>query len=255
MNDLKKKSAVEKEICYLANYEDGAYYIRNYQDYKMPMLLNMAALIMDRDFWRRTNFGVFDGIDYVYAEHALKNILSEVLQERRRRLNADFQWTEENRSRFLSVSRQLYEAYEKGWQEAAETAATLEKRIKQKDSFLKDYEIEVSIVAYPQISGERDAAQAIAAYLGEETLLCAKSDISYYRKKSCLDEVEKPIALDKSHNWNIEYFDGVFDNDYICYIIHVMLDTGIWSFADIISIKNICIDVNAEHQHCCAIMD
>ena len=62
-------------------------------------------------------------------------------------------------------------------------------------------------------------------------------------------DFEKPITIDKSMNWNSEYFNGEFDNDYICYAIHYMLDTHAWSFADVLSIGDIWVNVEVTHQY------
>ena len=60
---------------------------------------------------------------------------------------------------------------------------------------------------------------------------------------------KKPIFLDTSQNWNIEYFGEIFEHNYIGYAIHVLLETHEWSFKDIINIIKIWADVKIKHQY------
>ena len=147
----KKKLAVEKEIHLLMANRDKFEKIEEIlAGNKLPMLVKIAAALYNQD----NIFGK-------YRECDLSDMISYVLGERRRRLNADFKWTDENKARFLLINDQLYDACVKGWNEAVNTATVLEKRIKQKDSFLKDYEIEITLNAYPKISGERKSAEIV----------------------------------------------------------------------------------------------
>ena len=242
----KKRLPVEKEIHLLMAYKDRDEAISEIiAGYRTPKLVKIAAALADM----KSHSGKYSK----YTEHDLADMLDDVLEERRRRLDADFEWTDENRARFLLISDRLYDASVKAWQEAEETAASLEKRIKKKDSFLKDYEIEIAVTPYPKIRGEREAAVTVALYLAEETLVCMKTDISHIHYHRHIggdgDGYEENLLTDKSMNWNIEYFNGVFDNDYICYAIHVILDTGVWSFADVLAIERIWADVEVTHQY------
>ena len=180
-------------------------------EYKLPMLVKIAAELYDMKFHGKH-----------YPKYDFDNMLKDILFERTKRLNADFEWTEENKARLLLVSDQLLEVCEKGWKEAKATAADLEKRIKRRDSFLKDYEIEVIIRAYPKIGGERIATDTIECYLGDETLRYMEHGISHchYDKYINDEDCKTPFSLNKNINWNGEYFNGKFDNDYICYPIH-----------------------------------
>jgi len=240
MDINKKITPVEKEVYLLMAYKDNYDIICEIlAGYKLPMLVKIAAKLDDMG-WKHNK---------KYLEDDLKDMLKSVLIERKRRLNADFTWTDENKARFLFINEQLYEACVKGWQEATETAAALEKRIKQQDSFLVDYEIEIIINAYPKI-GNGEAAETVMCHLGEETLKYMEHGISHCHYNSFIkNKFDKPITIDKSTNWNIEYFNGVFDNDYICYAIHYMLDTHAWSYPDILSIEGIWVNVEATHQN------
>ena len=237
--DKIKNYKIEKEVHLLMAYRDKCYtFEKILAGYKMPMLVKIAAKLHDMNFKSNT-----------YPENDLEDMLTDVLSERKRRLNADFKWTEENKAQFLLINDKLFESCEKGWKEAFEIAEGLKKRIKRRDSFLKDYQIEIRINIYPKISGDVD--ETVTAYLGEETLRYMEHGIghSYYNKHFNDKDLKKSITIDKSINWNLEYFNGEFDNDYICYAIHYMLDALVWSFPDILSIEGIWVDVEVTHQY------
>ena len=207
--------------------------------YELPVLVKIAA-VFDIMIFRSDK----------YPKTDLEFMLKVVLRERKRRINAKFQWKDETRKRFLLVNDQLYEACVKGWQEALETAAALEVRIKREDSFLKDYEITVNINAYPKINGDRD--DVVTDYFAVKGLnnIASISHCHYETIVLSADNESFPkLCIDKTTNWNGEYFNGEFDNDYICYAIHRLLDSHMWSFQDILSIRRIWIDVEATHQH------
>ena len=139
--DLSKELSLEKEIHFLMAIGNSKLHSTTRRKaldeildgYKVPMLTEIAGkLICERRYY--PSF-------YNYTEHDLNEMIGRVLFERKHRLNEGFKWTEENKARFLFINDQIYDACVKGWEEAKETAATLEKRIRQRDSFLKDYEI------------------------------------------------------------------------------------------------------------------
>jgi len=232
---------VEKEIHLLMAHRDKRDTIKKIlAEYNLPMLVKIAAKLYDVIFNR-----------YHYPKYDMEKMLTYVLWERRKRLDTDFKWTDENKARLLFISDRLYEACVKGWQEATETAAALEERIKRKDSFLNDYEIKITLNVYPKIGGEREAAEAVAEHLGEETLRSLKLCISHCHYDNFIknEDYKTDITINKSINWNSEYFNGEFDNDYISYAIHDMLDTHVWSFADILSIRDIWVNVEVTHQY------
>jgi hypothetical protein len=172
---------------------------------------------------------------------AVKNLL----RDRCWFLNRRFTWTDENRKRFLSINDALMNSCDKAWDEALAAAAALEERIRQNDPFLKDYEIDVSLDAYPSLGCE-DEFDDVLAYFGESQPSIMSISHSHYE----IDKnVDSQLAVDKIKNWNSEYFGDAFRNDYICYATHRLLDTQIWSFDDIISVSSIWADVVVSHQN------
>ena len=242
MYKQNEKSEIEKEahllIAYKNRYDDQKNLIA---EYKLQKLVKIVAMLIDHGDLFSDRFG--------YTKNEIDWIIEQLLSERRRRLNAEFQWTEENRARFKAVNDELFDACNKGWEEALDTAKALEARIKSRDAFLKDYEIDVTITAYPNIGGNREAAEILGYHLGEDYHCSRVGEISHSRYKHDTDIDSLPMTVDKNVNSNIEYFDGEFWDDYICYTIHRMLDSHIWSFPDILSICSIWVDVKVEHQY------
>jgi hypothetical protein len=139
------------------------------------------------------------------------------------------------------------EVCEKTHTEAKLVVGGLEKRIQDNDPFLKDYEVEIELTPYMHERNE-ETDDDFALVLSEPIGLTA---ISYHFSHCnfCNHDNEIPLYIDKSLNWNFEYFDETFASYYIGYAIHALLDCH-WSFSDILKIKTIWGDVEIEHQHC-----
>jgi len=130
------------------------------------------------------------------AEMAIR----ELLWGRQRSLNADFQWTEKNIDRFKIINDRLLDACERGWEEAKSVAYDLERRIEANDSFIKDFEIDIRISAYPDFSGGSDLDEEMESYFGEEATTLISFNISHIHFENSLDEDNLPIHIDKEIN-------------------------------------------------------
>jgi hypothetical protein len=198
---------------------------------------------------------VMDNLEYA-VEQSRKNkdnrYTDKLLLARKRRLCSAFRWTEENKARFLEINNLLLEACEKVWAEGVRLSEEIETRIAKGDEYLSDYEIEIRIDPFPVIEEIQgmpyDCIPDILAeyFTDERTVPRLTQPISHCRHESSLRE--KPLLIDRSINWNDEYFDGEFDEEYICYAIHVLRDTDCWTFQDILSINVICTEVKVEYQ-------
>ena len=228
---------VEKEVHLLMAHRNDYGLIKGIiSGYKTHTLVDIAAELCD-----------LSSLSHKYPEKVLREVLDCVLLERKNRLNKDFEWTEENKARFLVINNQLLENGERGWLKALEAAAELEKLIERKEPFLNDYEIEVVMSAHPRIKGDTD--EAVTAYLAEEKMRYMGARIGHSNYKHAISDGPENVPLvDRSMNWNGEHLRGGFDNDYICYLMHCLLDTHVWSFPDILSINIIWVDVVVTHQ-------
>ena len=206
-------------------------------EYKLPTLSKIAAMLIEKG----SRFNSF-------TDKAINSIIEALLIERRVRLNSDFRWTEEKRLRFKEVNEKLFDSCVKGWEEALNVAKPLHKRQKKKDPFVECYDITVKINIYTIINGNRDVAETLETHLGENYMTSEIGEI-FPDLDISTDTDYLPLAVDKSQNWNIEYFGDEFQDYYICYKIHELLDSGIWSFPDILSIHSTWVDVKVSHQH------
>jgi hypothetical protein len=179
-----------------------------------------------------------------------RKMLDEILMLRARKLNTNFTWTPENIDRLLTINDKLMEVCEKTYEEAKSVVSGLEKRIQNNDPFLKDYEVELEVSPYiysPVDEPVEGMDSRFFLVLSEPLGLTAINDhISHFTP--CNHNNPIPLYIDKTKNWNIEYFDEAFSNYYIGYAIHALLDHH-WSFSDILGIKYIWGNVKIEHQH------
>ena len=177
------------------------------------------------------------------------DLLDIILSERVTKIHRHFVWTNENKEKLLKINDKIMQTFEKAYNEAVSLYNDLENRIKNNDDFIKDYDITVKLNFFMGDEYYKDNAGSIGFVLSEP--LSGISPIEYFfgRFNSQINLQKLPVYLNKETNWNIEYFNNEFDDTYICYIIHELLDADRWSFADIINIKKICADVEVKYQY------
>ena len=171
--------------------------------------------------------------------------VGNLLRHRCRFINSCFSWTGEKRKRFLLVNDSLINSCGIAWDEALSTAAVLEERIKQNDTFMKDFEIDVRINAYPSF-GNDDDFDEVQALFGDELPSTASISHSNYEMSIKLD---RPLDVDRRLECSICNISEEFENVYISSSVNRMLYTKIWSYEDIISISSIWADVKVTHQN------
>jgi hypothetical protein len=215
------------------SYEDQFNEIENYPVQILELLASRVYKTSQRHFRHFRRIGRFGILDNILFKRVIK-------------LNNNFEWTNENKQKFLNINDKFMQVFEASYNEALSIADVLENRIKNNDKFIKDYEIEIKIAPYMGDEFYNDDLTGIGDILSEPEPHFSPINFSFGH--SCFDH-ETPIYLDKSFNWNIEYFGDTFKDNYICYEIHELLDTHRWSFCDIIKINEICADVEVTHQH------
>ena len=168
-----------------------------------------------------------------------------VLLKRYSKLNHNFSWTAECKAKFLEKNERLMTIFTNSYNEAIATAKKLEQRIQRGDPFLSDYEIEIEL--QPYIFDKNDYEDdCIALVLSEPDHYPINYCISHSSFKDDIKNV--PIYLDNTFNWNNQYLTGIFDDHYICYQIHLLLENH-WAFQDILNINQIWSDVKVKYQH------
>jgi len=180
-----------------------------------------------------------------------KDLLGVILSERFIKLNRNFEWTKENKERFIKVNDKITQAFEKAYNEAVSIAKELENRLNNNDDFVDDYEIIIKISPYmgEEFYDDDGDVGGIGFVLSEPISGCHPIRHWFGHSNLEISLSETPVYLDRTLNWNIEYFGNTFDNDYIGYGIHALLDTHQWSFKDIMNINTIWTDVEVRHQN------
>ena len=239
--DNKKQLELEKEVLLLMSLRNKYEKLGNIiKKYSLKQLLEIAAHLIGK----RVGFSN-------YSQYDLDYIIEQLLAERTHILHNDYNWfwTDEDKQRLSNVNNEILTACEKGFKEAFETATFLEKRIKKRDSFLKDYEIEIKIAPYPSIHGaNRDVTDTISDYLAHDAIPMAVEHLSHCHFNHFGKE-DYSILVDKTTNWNTEHYNREFPKINICYLVHSMMESHVWSYPDIISIRRIWVDVNVTYQY------
>ena len=161
----------------------------------------------------------------------------------------DYIWTEEMKARFLLVNNKFMEACEKARAEARARHNELVARMEAGDPFISDFEINIDIQPYMDTSEMTEEAETENIDFAEE-----KGAINFHFSSGSHsgythdDPEYLDIHFDKSFNWNDEYLTGNFDDEYICYAIHELLDSG-WNFDNIMNINQIWVDVQVWLQN------
>lgn len=198
-----------------------------------------------------------------YTKEDLKYVLNIALEERRKRLNENFQWTDEKRERLIFLNNRIMDATIKCLKKIEEIDAALESQTRAKDSFFMDYEICAEIYVYPEISGNRRSAGRIEKYLAEDVLLRTIYHEWYEDTDNAWTMYKKALSFEerngKVFNWNDgklkesertskEMCEQFKDVD-ICFALHRMLEYHDWSYSDILSAERIYIDVKINQQY------
>jgi hypothetical protein len=219
----------------------------------IPMLVKIAAeLIEAQRNW--AHLGVRQK-RYDYPKHKLKGMLHAVLNERRKRMNAGFRWTDEARARLFGVSEKLLKVCIAGQKEALEAAENLHKRMTNNDSFAKDFCVEAVLNACPLIEGERKHAASVESFLAENTMPVERV-FRYTAAHSSNGATPADVMPDyaefvnREYNFNsIECLNGEAKNGCVHKAVESMINDFAWSIQDVLSIERVYIDVKTECQY------
>lgn len=179
-----------------------------------------------------------------------KDKLKIALAVREYKLNQSFEWTSENKERFLCLNQKLIECFEKLKAEATVTLALLQQRIDNNDAFLHDFEIEMKVTPYFFETWEDGEFYEKDDGI-ERVLMDNWEEWNMHVYVSNTDDLNDILELNREQNWNTDHrFKGMFDNHYISQAIHNIYDhaTG-WSFPDILRINYLWSEVYVRYQH------
>ncbi|MDR0927151.1 MAG: hypothetical protein LBO69_05230 [Ignavibacteria bacterium] len=190
-------------------------------------------------------------------------LVQQILCERAVKLNKNFEWNQENKTRFLLINDKLTSVFKSAYEEGLSVANELEKRMQNNDIFIKDYEIEIIVMPYFKCMYKDDLGgisceELEIAFNCDNRFAFLLCEPDYYPINDVINHSSinpssignecVSIFLDTSLNWNIQRLADVFPNNYIGYAIYSLLNHN-WSFKDIINIGKIWADVKVTHQH------
>lgn len=181
--------------------------------------------------------------------------LNAVLRERQWRLNDAFAFTPESAARFAHISDRLSACLAKAWAEARPIREALEKRIRDGDPFLTDYEIELKIAPFlkrqkpPAPPATTEEPKTIIQDVLENILHDSLVDLNMNARRDDPDH----IYLSRELNWNaadtLRRHETALADYYIGYAMHVLCDHAHWSLSDILNIDRIWTDVVVTRQN------
>ncbi|MDR1895530.1 MAG: hypothetical protein LBR10_01915 [Prevotellaceae bacterium] len=185
------------------------------------------------------------------ASETVDDELEDYLSARKRKINDAFEWTPDNIEKLLRLNQKLIGCFEKLRDEAKSIVKTFQKRIKEKDEFLHDFDIEARITPYIYVPDENGNLNE--AELGMERILTDSLNeytVLYHWYDVEGENIGDMLYLDKEQNWNDDpQFEGKFDGHFISQSIHDLYDHTCWSFLDILKINHLWADLRVVHQH------
>ena len=182
---------------------------------------------------------------------AVEDKIEEALYERSYKLNRAFEWTPENKEKFLRLNQKLIECWEKLDIEAKQTLKTIKSRLSEQGSFLHDFDIEAVVRSFIYVLDE-DGEYYEADNCIEDVLINSLEEsycVNHCWYNSCDDE-DVILYIDRKQNWNIEHwFEGKFNEHFISQAMHDLYSHSCLSFPDILKINRLWAELQIKHQH------
>jgi hypothetical protein len=189
-----------------------------------------------------------------------KEIVKNLLCERRLKLNSKFSWTPENIKRVVEVSEKFLEAWKTGFTKLKSMIDTLYEKETDKDAFWENYWAEITlslqILIKDRKSGELEypypdnkTYYLLMSYLAEQDLNMIVGSDDYNPATKDEKGFWESIYVAHRLSWNIACFGELeLREHYICYAIYVLYFDNEWANEDILKINNIKTEVEIRHR-------
>ena len=186
-----------------------------------------------------------------------KDLIEDILNIRRRKLDDNFIWTDYYKKQFLELNETLMNGFSMAYDEAKAQFQILKERINRKDSYLNGFNIDIKLsplILEPNeddyILEERGNGICYLLYnILPDTLW---ADSVYYENDNLNDLNMKKYEND-DENYNINEYLGnkQFADSFICWGMYDLLSCSskVLSWYDILKINEIWVEVNITHQH------
>jgi hypothetical protein len=179
--------------------------------------------------------------------------LETYLCARKWKINDAFKWTLDNMEKLLHLNQKLIECFEKLRDEAKPVIQTFQKRIKEKDVFLHDFDMEARITPYiyvPDENGKLNEAESGMERILTDTINEYVVLFNWFVEGVEGENIGEILYLNKRQNWSDDpVFNGKFDGHFISQSIHDLYDHTYWSFPDILKINHLWAELRVVHQH------
>ncbi|MDF9833084.1 hypothetical protein M2103_001301 [Ereboglobus sp. PH5-5] len=174
--------------------------------------------------------------------------LRALLLARQLKLNASFEWTQENIEKLLALDRRMIECFEKLRDEAKPLLAEFQKRIETKDAFLQDFEMDAKVTPFILEANENGELEVLDT--GVERVLSEFLPENELTIRCRTWTLEDNIYFNDELNWNSDpVFEGKLNGHYISFAIHVLHERALWSFPDILKINYLRAELIVRRQH------
>jgi len=188
---------------------------------------------------------------YRHKTEEVKEKLESALYERQSKINQTFEWTPENKEKFLRLNQKFIECWEKLDIEARQIFKTLKNRFNNQDGFLHDFEIDAYVT--PSIFVDDEDGDYGEAYDCIEAVLIETHNENIHGKRyygNCSSDEKFLKQGLRLLNYNIDRFlDEKFNEHFISYAMHELYSHSHLSFPDILKINYLSADLRIEHQH------
>jgi hypothetical protein len=174
------------------------------------------------------------------------SILTWILLTRSHKLNRNFEPASMDIDHYLHLNDRIESSLKKAVAEAKNLVPPLDKRIKEKDPFLDDYEIRIKLIPLIIVE-DQTTKERYEVENGIYRLLCDTSPNFSYR----LEELTVKDNLMFEENW----YDlcgmprDKLIGHHICYFMHEIWEHTHWSIPDILHINEVWTEVCLRYQH------
>jgi hypothetical protein len=185
-----------------------------------------------------------------------KELLQEMLKVRRWKLDSNFSWNENYKKQLIELNEKVMKGFSMAYDEARKQFDIMKERIKNNDSYLKGFIIEIKLTPFILEPNE------VEYYLEERgkgiyyLLYNVLPKILWLDNFVADEDVEDNIHMryeNDGENYNINEYLGeeIFDDSFICWGMYDLFYNcrNILSWYDILKINEISVEVNVTNKH------
>jgi len=183
-----------------------------------------------------------------------KLLLEDMLKVRCWKMDSNFIWTENYKKQLLELNEKVMNGFSMAYKEAKTQFNILKERIKNNDTYLKEFNIDIKlspIILEPNNEDEYyelDIYHLLYIIMLPDTLwtdsICCDHDVKIFKPN-------RYLKGGKNYNINEYIREGTFDDNFICWALYDLFSNckNILSWYDILKIDEIWVEVKVTHEH------